>query len=113
MYAAVNPNKIVALTIDGSTGTLSAMAGSPFTAGNMPQFVAIDLSGKFLYVTDQGSDNASAYSIASSTGVLTPITGSPFITESVPRGVTVVHTQERALHCGDSVGAAARGWPNG
>jgi 6-phosphogluconolactonase len=43
----------------------------------------IDKSGKYLYVANQGSGNASAYSIGSDGG-LTLLTTSPFATGSQP-----------------------------
>jgi 6-phosphogluconolactonase len=39
--------------------------------------VAIDPTGKFVYVANAGSGNVSAYSIGAN-GALTPISGSPF-----------------------------------
>ncbi len=75
-------NVVVGFTIDGTTGALSPMSGSPFPAGATPQQVAVTPSGQFLYTSD-GNDpqgGISAYAIDSSTGNLTSIAGSPFPT---------------------------------
>jgi len=69
---------ISAYAMDSSTGALTAVAGSPFTAGSNPQFVAIDPTGKFAYAANEGSSNVSAYAINATTGALTAIPGSPF-----------------------------------
>jgi 6-phosphogluconolactonase len=59
---------------------LTAIAGSPFTAGSSPVSVAVDPSGKFAYVVNflGGSGRVSGYTINPSTGALTAITGAPF-----------------------------------
>jgi 6-phosphogluconolactonase len=48
--------------------------------------VAVDLTARFAYVTNRGSDNVSGYSIASN-GVLTPVPGSPFAAGGGPISV--------------------------
>jgi DNA-binding beta-propeller fold protein YncE len=68
---------VSAYTIDSSTGALTAIAGSPFAAGQGPQSVAVDPSGKFAYVANFGG-GVSGYTIGPTTGALTPIAGSPF-----------------------------------
>jgi 6-phosphogluconolactonase len=77
------PGNVSGYKIDPSTGVLTEITGSPFTAGSNPFSVAVDPSGKFAYVANSGSDSVSGYTINPSTGVLTEITGSPF---SVPTG---------------------------
>jgi 6-phosphogluconolactonase len=59
-------------------GTLTPVAGSPFTAGTGPDAVTVDSTGTLVYVSNKGSNDVSAFSSAS--GVLSPITGSPFTT---------------------------------
>jgi 6-phosphogluconolactonase (cycloisomerase 2 family) len=69
-----NPSGTVsAFTIDGANGSLTAMAGSPFSAGNTPSSVTVDPSGKFAYVTNEISDDVSAYSVDATSGVLSQI----------------------------------------
>jgi 6-phosphogluconolactonase (cycloisomerase 2 family) len=73
-----------AFTINSTSGSLSAVAGSPFSAGPAPGAggLALDPSTRFLYVTQTNSAAVAAFTIAAGTGVLTPIAGSPFPTQS-------------------------------
>jgi 6-phosphogluconolactonase (cycloisomerase 2 family) len=82
---------VSAFSLNASTGALTAVAGSPFTAGPNPKRLAVDPSGKYLYTTNEDSDNMSAFSINAGSGVLTAITGSPFATNIGSEGVTVTH----------------------
>jgi 6-phosphogluconolactonase (cycloisomerase 2 family) len=56
----------------------SEIAGSPFAGSTDPLSIALDSSGAFLYVPDNGG-GLGAYSRNAATGSLTPIAGSPFI----------------------------------
>jgi 6-phosphogluconolactonase (cycloisomerase 2 family) len=77
-------------TIDGSTGELSGMSGSPFGVANTSTItvpissVAVDASGQYLYVTSLGSgNNVYGYTIDGTSGVPTAaISGSPFASGS-------------------------------
>jgi DNA-binding beta-propeller fold protein YncE len=51
--------------------------------------VAVDPTGKFAYVANQGDGTVSAYTIDPSTGALKTITGSPFTAGSGPHSVAV------------------------
>jgi 6-phosphogluconolactonase len=82
-------SSVSAYTIDGTTGALSPVPGSPFAAGLSPSSVAVDPSGKFAYVANQSSFNVSAYTIDGTTGALSPVPGSPFAAGSFPRSVAV------------------------
>lgn len=74
---------IAAFRIDPTTGTLTALAGSPFATDICPGSVTVHPSGQFLYAITFGAGGAiippgiSGYAIDSA-GVLTPISGSPF-----------------------------------
>ena len=66
----------------GATGALTPVTGSPFPTGIEPESVAVDLSGRFVYVANEGNfpasnGSVSAYRIGEN-GVLTPVPGSPF-----------------------------------
>jgi 6-phosphogluconolactonase (cycloisomerase 2 family) len=50
----------------------------------------VDMSGSFVYVTNQGDNTVSAFSINPASGALTPVAGSPFNTGTAP--VSVVTT---------------------
>jgi len=60
-----------------SSGALTALSGSPFTAGTCPSYLAPDSSGSFLFVANSGSNTISVFSIDSS-GALAQVSGSPF-----------------------------------
>ncbi|MGO9454420.1 MAG: lactonase family protein [Candidatus Binataceae bacterium] len=85
-YVPSVSNEVSAFTIDGITGELTPVAGSPFAAetpveGNAS--AAVDFSDGFLYVTNTGSAYISAYVIDAATGALAPVPGSPFsVTEA-------------------------------
>jgi 6-phosphogluconolactonase (cycloisomerase 2 family) len=89
LYVANNrDNSISAYLIDSNSGALTAVSGSPFAAGTNPVGTAVDPTGRFLYVANNGSHNhgagplaganVSAYTINASTGALTAVSGSPF-----------------------------------
>src|SRR5580700_3504484 len=58
-------------------GTTGALATPSFHAGVAPNSIAIDPSGRFVYVVNLLSDNVSGYAI-SADGTLKPVPGSPF-----------------------------------
>jgi 6-phosphogluconolactonase len=63
-------------SLDPNTGALATVPGSPFASGDAPGAIAIDPSGKFVFVGNTGGNSLSAYTIDSA-GSLTPVTGSP------------------------------------
>jgi 6-phosphogluconolactonase len=85
-------NDVSAYSVDAGTGALTAIPGSPFPAwpvpiGNTfsqsgPAGVAVDPTGKFLYIADplsgDSSDYISGFTINSASGALTAIPGLPF-----------------------------------
>lgn len=77
---------VEAFTINSTSGALSAVPGSPFSAGPAPGAggVAVDPSTRFLYVTQVNSSAVAGFTIAAGTGVLTPIAGSPFPAGNTP-----------------------------
>jgi 6-phosphogluconolactonase len=102
---------VSAYTINGTTGALSPVPGSPFAAGRAPFSVAVDPSGKFAYVANECGDvlcsvgNVSAYTINGTTGALSPVTGSPFAAGRFPRSVAVDPSGKFAYvanECGDA-----------
>ena len=70
-------------------GSLVPMDKSPFAAELGPSSVAVDPSGQFLYVTDQGSNQISGYRVTAGTGDLTPTVGSPYNTGAGPIFVAI------------------------
>jgi 6-phosphogluconolactonase len=81
-------NYVLGFSIDPSGG-LTPVPGSPFAAGLNPVSVAVEPSGRFVYVADNGGSSISAYSLNSTSGALTPITGSPFTIPNFPIALTV------------------------
>jgi 6-phosphogluconolactonase (cycloisomerase 2 family) len=72
---------VAAFSIDVSSGALTAVLGSPFSAGGSPTAVAIVASGRFLIVSkfpEAPGNCLDVFSIDSSTGALASVPGSPF-----------------------------------
>jgi 6-phosphogluconolactonase (cycloisomerase 2 family) len=72
---------IAAFSIDPTSGALTAVPGSPFSVGGVPQSLAIDASGKYLIVSLLGGGAANCLAVLAidpDTGALTPVPGSPF-----------------------------------
>jgi 6-phosphogluconolactonase len=84
-------NNISAFSIDSVTGTMTALAGSPFAAGNLPVAIAVDPTGHFAYVVNQKDATLSAFLIDRSSGALTEVSGSPFTTGLSPTSVAVAN----------------------
>jgi len=77
-------------TINTATGVLTAIAGSPFSAGASPVWVVVDPSSKFLYVADIAVGSAIfGFTIDRATGALTSIIGSHFSVGKDPTSMTV------------------------
>ncbi len=87
--ANVNSNNVSGFRLDADTGALTAVPGSPFSAGANPSRVVIEPSGRFLYVSNGNGSNLNAYSIDSDTGALSPISGSPFPTGVIPEAMAI------------------------
>jgi 6-phosphogluconolactonase len=73
------PGDVSAYTINGGTGALTLVPGSPFPAGQRPQSVAVDPTGRFVYVANAGlnGNGVSAYTINGGTGALAAVPGPP------------------------------------
>jgi 6-phosphogluconolactonase len=72
---------ISGFNIDPSTGALTPILGSPFTAtnGSGPSAVTVDPTGKFVYATTPGSSfSVWCFTITSASGQLVAVTNSPF-----------------------------------
>jgi 6-phosphogluconolactonase len=71
-----------------STGALTSI--SSIKAGVTPSAIAIDPTGRYVYVTDQTSNDVIGYQIATTTtGRLTAMLNSPFTTGQYPVSVTI------------------------
>ena len=75
---------LAAYSIDSTSGALTAVPGSPFDVGGVPNSVAIDASGKFLIVTigprlgGAPVNCLAVLSVDPGTGTLSQVAGSPF-----------------------------------
>ena len=91
------PGNISAYTINQTTGALTTVSLSPFTAGSYPNQVTVDPSGTFAFVANMGDGTGdgtiSAYTIdntsTSTPGALNTVSGSPFTAGTSPLSVTI------------------------
>ena len=65
-------------TFNSSTGDLVLGLGSPVQVGDNPTGVAVDGTGKYVYVPNTSDATISAFSLDSASGALTAGSGSPF-----------------------------------
>lgn len=73
------PFTISALAVNSQNGQLTAVSGSPYSAGlNSAGALAIDSTGKYLFVPE--GQALAVYSIDANSGALTAVAGSPFAT---------------------------------
>jgi 6-phosphogluconolactonase (cycloisomerase 2 family) len=93
LYVANRVSKdISAFAIDAATGTLTAVAGSPFAVPQPPPFmlfpeaIAIDPSGRAAFVACMGSMTLTSFLIDGTTGALTA-TGTVITTWNSPVGI--------------------------
>lgn len=79
-------DNVSVFSIDGNSGALTPVAGSPFPANTGPAEILITPSGNFVYVTNPaiGMITAFSVSIANGTLTLTQLPNSPF--SSLPGG---------------------------
>jgi 6-phosphogluconolactonase (cycloisomerase 2 family) len=87
--ANVQAGNVSGFRLNADTGTLAAVAGSPFGAGANPYQVVVDPFGRFVYVTNVNGANFNAYSIDTKTGTLSNVSGSPFPTGMNPYAIVV------------------------
>lgn len=87
-----NSNGLVdGFAINATTGALTPVPSSPFATGQYPGSIAIDASGKFVYVSNYQSSSIYGYALNSNTGSLSGLAGSPFA--SIPNSVGVAAIQ--------------------
>jgi 6-phosphogluconolactonase (cycloisomerase 2 family) len=67
-------------TLSGNPEPLTPITGQPFANanGSSPDSPAIEPTGQYLYVNNNGAQTISAFSINQSSGALTQLSGSPF-----------------------------------
>src|SRR5581483_5939547 len=80
----IGSNTIYAYEVDGTTGALTPVRGSPFATGKVPGGIAA-AEGKFVYAAngvgtnqhDYSPSHVSGYTIDTTDGAMTPLTKSP------------------------------------
>jgi len=85
--ANTGSNNISGYDFNAITGGLDPLPGSPFAAGAAPVALAVDTSGKFLYVVERDSNAVSVYAINAQSGVPTESTRVP--TGASPVAITL------------------------
>ncbi len=89
LYVANSQSNAIAIYKVASDGTLT-LSGTPTADGGTgPYSVAIDTSGKYLFVTNAFSANISVFSIDSGSGALTAVAGSPFYANDSPGEILI------------------------
>jgi len=93
------PTTIAAPTVLGfvenpSNGDLTPIAGTNalggWNAGVAPSSIAIDPTGKYVYITDKAQNEVFGYAISNNTtGALTGLTTSPYATGQYPLAITI------------------------
>src|SRR5215470_4477391 len=101
-------SNIAAFSIDGGTGNLTVVSGSPFATVAAPQSIAVAANNKVLYVANPAAGTVSGFAISSS-GALSAISGSPFAAGTSPSFVIVDH-QSKLLYVADSSKNAVLGF---
>jgi 6-phosphogluconolactonase (cycloisomerase 2 family) len=98
---------IAAFDINGSTGVLTPVNGSPFGGNISPFYGTSDPAGKFLYAVDQNNGRIYGFSIDATTGALTAVPGSPYSPSASQARIPLVDPSGSFLYvthqdsCGD------------
>ncbi len=106
-YAGGNTGTAIAgFAVDPASGTLTALAGSPFDSGaSNPLAYATDSSGRLFIVN---STDTAARVFSSANGILSPVTGNPFPSGLTQRRYGLVHPSQKfyivAGNTGSNVG---------
>jgi 6-phosphogluconolactonase len=77
-------SSVAAFSFDMTTGALTAVPGSPFPVGSMPQ--SLTATSTTIYVMGSLDNKISAFAWDNSTGALSEIGGSPFDSQGVSGG---------------------------
>ena len=113
-YGSAGGGDLSAYAIDGTTGALMPLPGSPVrTRFTFPRSVAIEPSGHFLYLTNNWTGSIEAFTIDAATGALAPVAGSPFAGTAGSYAVASIDPSGRFLFVpeyGDPCGSGGRVW---
>lgn len=89
VYVVNANNAVSGYSFDSHSGVLAAVPGSPFAAGAEPTGLAVDPTGRFVFIANAGSNNISAYAVESGTGTLRALPGGSFATGSRPVSLAI------------------------
>lgn len=78
LYIPFTDNSVYGYAISGTTGALTEVPSSPFTATAGIPSITADPAGRFLFVGDAATGDITAFTINQSNGSLTLVSGSPF-----------------------------------
>jgi len=78
LYVAGRGGGIAGFVVDGKTGAMDYVPGSPFRSGERTRCLTVHPSGKFVYASNAYSNNISAYRVDLKTGALSQLKNSPF-----------------------------------
>jgi 6-phosphogluconolactonase (cycloisomerase 2 family) len=91
---------LVGFVQNPTSGALTVLPGTPYNAalktyqgqnaGVKPSAVAIDPTGRYVYIVDEAANNGYGYQIAyTTTGATTPLVSNPFTTGLYPVAITI------------------------
>ena len=94
-FWGVGPAGLWTFALDPTTGALAAVAGTPFQGGSPFTSVAVEPSGRFVYLAGPNSVYAgagviTALTVDATTGSFTPVKGSPYAADDPDPGPLVV-----------------------
>ena len=86
LVANYDEGTVTSFAVNAATGALSGAVAIP--VGANPSDIATDLTGKFIYIANDGDNTISAFAV-DPTGLLSTIPGSPFAIDGGPVGLSV------------------------
>ena len=89
IYVGTPGTTIAGFAVTDRSGSLTPTPRSPYRAGDGAESLAIDPSGRFMYVSSTFSGTVSAFRIQPKTGALTEVSGSPFSAGERPNAVAI------------------------
>lgn len=101
IFHANTATNMVVGSINDAAKHLGGTYGNPVAAGSAPVDLATDAAFKFLYTSNSGSNNVSAFVIDPTAQSLTPVPGSPFPAGLQPNSLLVVGSWLYVTNGGD------------
>jgi 6-phosphogluconolactonase (cycloisomerase 2 family) len=92
LYASAQAGTVTAYSIDTTTGVFGSVPGSPFAAGTLPYALAVDPTGRFVYVGNDDAQQVSVFSIAPGNGALQPV-GQPITVPGLQPEIVIIRSE--------------------